>query len=109
METVKTKRKELLHFIDKRAFDAVLHLPPETYSGKYRILFEKARRKAKNEQHKLHSCKTPEEIKNFFLLSVLSPDMGNIEDGQEHFEVTIVPEIPALLNEFKKLCDHLEV
>ena len=65
--SIKDKREKLLGFIDQKAFDAILRLPPETYSGKDREAFETVRKRTLDDKRKFHAHRTPEEIKEKFL------------------------------------------
>ncbi len=106
MITKRNYRKHLLDFIDKRAFDTILALPTETYTGKDRETFMKVQKKARDEKRKFHHCKTAEEVKKTFLVKVHFNSLEEIDNGLEHFQLSI---LPRLENEFIELCKELEV
>ena len=67
MAAKKDARKELVDFIDKKAFNKILKASPDSYEGKEKETVEEVIKKTKNEQKKFHDYKSAEEIKKNFM------------------------------------------
>jgi hypothetical protein len=106
--SIKDKREKLLGFIDQKAFDAILRLPPETYSGKDREEFETVRKKTLEDKRKFHAYRTPEEIKENFLSDAsaygLKKNNGQVLQYLDHLSA-----LPEVKEEFIGLCNELGV
>jgi len=107
MATKKDARKELLKFIDTKAFDVILKTSPDKYKEKDRENFEEIRRKTENEKEKFHNdYKTAEEVKKNFLQNVHSKPAQKLDKDIERLGL---PALPQLKNDFQKLCDELGI
>jgi hypothetical protein len=103
----KDKRKELLNFIDKNAFDAVLKASPDKYSEKDRGRLEDIQRKTENEKKQFHDeYKTAEEVKKNYLSDVRSKAAAKVNKELEHLKL---PTLPEQKEEFMELCKKLGV
>jgi len=105
---VQYQREKLLGFLDLKAFDAILRLPPETYSGKDREVFETVRKKTLEDKSKFHAIRTPEEIKDKFLSSVPFDGLKKNVDRELQY-LNNLSELPQVKEEFLGLCKELGV
>jgi hypothetical protein len=101
------KCRTLLNFIDRKTFDAVLGLPPQTYTGKDKEIFISIRETVRSEKEKLHACKDPSVIKEVFLQNVCSETIKENED--DHFDFHCLSSLSEIRKEFISLCDLLQV
>jgi len=100
-------RKELINFIDKHAFDVIIHTSPDKFDGKDREKFEDIRRKTKNEQRKFHEDYTSAAaVKQNFLQNVRSRPAQKLDRELEHLGL---PTLPQLKDDFQELCRKLGV
>src|SRR4051794_124169 len=105
MSARKDTRKELVDFIDKKAFDVILHTSPDKYKGKDRDNFEDIRKKTENEKKKFHDdYKTAEEVKRNFLQDVRSKPAHKLDKDIERLGL---PTLPHLKDDFENLCYKL--
>ena len=106
MATKKDARKELINFIDKKAFNVIVKTSPDNYKGKDREAVEEVIKKTKEEQKKFHGYKSAEEVKKNFLANVRSKPAQKLDKEIEHLGL---PTLPQLKDEFEKLAEKLEV
>jgi hypothetical protein len=107
MSTAKDTRKELIDFIDKNAFDVIIHTSPDKYKGQDREDFEDVLKKTKNEKRKFHDdYKTAKDVKENFNQDVNSEPAHKLDKTIKHLEL---PTLPEIKDEFRKLCDKLGV
>lgn len=101
------KRKQLLDFIDKHAFDVVLKANPNKYSDEDKKKLEDIQRKTKNEQKQFHDdFINPEDVKKGFLSDVRSGAAKKVNDELKHLKL---PTLPDIKDDFMALCDKLSV
>jgi len=106
--SIKDKKEKLLGFIDQKAFDAILRLPPETYSGKDREEFETVRKRTLDDKRKFHACRTPEEIKEKFLSDARADGLKK-QSGKALEYLNHLSALPEVKEEFISLCKELGV
>lgn len=107
MSTAKDKRKKLLDFIDKKAFDVILKTSPDKFNGKDKEKFEEILKKTENEKNKFHeSYKTAKEVKENFLANTHSKPAQKLNKELEHLKL---PTLPEIKDEFEELCKKLDV
>ena len=106
--SVKEKREKLLGFLDQKAFDAILSLPPETYSGKDREAFETVRKRTIGDKRRFHAYRTPEEIKNKFLRNARTDGLKK-QKGENLGYLNHLSALPEVKEEFIGLCNELGV
>ena len=105
--TEEDKRKELIKFIDKKAFDVILKTSAEKYKGKEREIFEGILKKTENEKRKFHEVyKTAKDVKKNFLDNVHSKPALKLDRDLEHLGL---PTLPQLKDEFMEVCRKLEI
>lgn len=106
--TSKDKRKKLLDFIDKKAFDPVLKAKDKkSYSEKEKEKLEDIKRKTKNEKEQFHKdFKTAEEVKDNYLGNLRSSAAKKVYKELEHMGL---PTMADYKEDFLKLCEKLEV
>jgi len=103
----KDKRKELLNFIDKNAFDPILKASPNRLSEQDKGKLEDIQRKTENEKKQFHKeYKTAEEVKKNYLSDVRSKAAVKVNKELEHLNL---PTLPQLKDEFMELCKKLDV
>jgi hypothetical protein len=103
----KDKRKELLDFIDKNAFDPILKAKPNKLSEEDKGKLEDIQRKTANEKKQFHEeYKTAEEVKKNYLSDVRSKAAVKVNKELEHLDL---PTLPELKDKFMELCKKLEV
>lgn len=106
MAAKKDARKELVDFIDKKAFNKILKASPDDYDGKEKETVEEVIKKTKNEQKKFHDYKSAEEVKKNFMSNVHSKAAKKLN---KEIEQLGLPTLPQLKDEFEKLAEKLEV
>jgi len=105
---VQYQREKLLGFLDLKAFDAILRLPPETYSGKDKEAFETVRKKALDDKITFHSISTPEAIKGKFLSCVPVDGLKKNADKELQY-LNNLSALPQVKEEFLSLCKELGI
>ena len=101
------KKKQLLDFIDKKAFDVVLNANLEKYDKGDRKKLEDIQRKTKNEKDQFHNdYKNAKEVKNGFLSDVRSDAAQKLDKELRHLHL---PTLPQIKDDFMKLCDKIGV
>lgn len=101
------KRKQLLDFIDDKAFNPIIKANPNKYKEEDKKKLEDIQRKTKNEQKQFHNdYKTAKEVKNGYLSDVRSEAAKKINDELKKLKL---PTLPDLKKDFMELCDKLEV
>ncbi|WP_423147824.1 hypothetical protein [Rubrolithibacter danxiaensis] len=107
MTAEKDKRKELISFIDKKAFDVILHTSPDKFKGNDRENFEEILKKTENEKKKFHDVyKSAEEVKENFLDNTHSKPAQKLNKELEHLGL---PTLPQIKDEFVELCRKLDI
>ena len=106
MAAKKDAWKELVNFIDKKAFNKILKALPDDYDGKEKETVEEVIKKTKNEQKKFHDYKSAEEVKKNFMSNVHSKAAKKLD---KEIEQLGLPTLPQLKDEFEKLAEKLEV
>ena len=103
----KDERKELIDFIDQKAFNVILKISPDKFDGQDRENFEGILKKTKAEQHKFHDVyKTAKQVKENFLQNVHSKPAEKLNKELEYFKL---PTLPEIKDEFLELCKQLGV
>ena len=101
------KKKQLLDFIDKKAFDVVINADPHKYDKNDRKKLEDIRRKTKNEKEQFHNdYKNAKEVKEGFLSDVHSDAAQKVDKELRHLHL---PTLPEIKDDFMKLCDKIGV
>jgi hypothetical protein len=101
------KKKKLLDFIDKKAFDVVINADAKKYSKEDQKKLEDIQRKTKNEKDQFHNdYKNAREVKEGFLSDVRSDAAKKVDKELGHLNL---PTLPELKDDFLKLCDQLGV
>jgi len=98
---VQYQREKLLGFLDLKAFDAILMLPPETYSGNDKEAFETVKKRALDDKRKFHAIRTPEAIKEKFLSSAPVDGLKKNVDRELHY-LNNLSAMPQVKEELKK-------
>ncbi len=100
-------RKELLRFLDRRAFDPILHASPSDLSQAERQQLEDVKGLTRQELRRYHqNYRSAMEIRRRFL-----DDVSSRAAAKVHAELgrLRLPRLPDLKDEFLALCDLLEV
>lgn len=101
------KRKELLDFLDKKAFDPVLHASENRYDSedKKKKLGE-LKEKTEKEKDRFHkNYNSPKEIKDNFLSDLNSQAAKKVHSELKYLGL---PRLPDLKEEFLDLYEELE-
>jgi hypothetical protein len=101
--TTKDPKKQLVDFIDRKAFNVILHA--HTPAGKDSGRLQELEKKTKREQQKFHSYDSAKEVKQNFLENVRSGPAKKLDKDLEGFDLTL----PELKDEFMELCDKLDI
>ena len=105
--TTKDKRKELLDFIDKNAFDPILKAKSHKLSEEDKHKLEDIQRKTENEKKQFHEeYRTADEVKKNYLSDVRSKAAAKVNKELEHLNL---PTLPGLKDKFMELCKKLDV
>jgi hypothetical protein len=100
-------RRQLLDFINKKAFDPVIDASIEKYEGKDREQLKDIQRKTVNEKKQFENDYTSaDEVKSGFLSNVRSEHAEKVNHTLERLKL---PTLPSLKDDFMKLCDKLGV
>ena len=99
-------KKQLLDFINKKAFDPILKTKPEKFKDKDREAFEEVRRKTENEKKNFEEYGSADEIKKNYLSNVRSKAAKKVNDQLEKLGL---PTMPEHKDEFMELCNKLGV
>ncbi len=101
------ERKQLLNFINDKAFNVIIKANPNKYKDEDKNKLEDIQRKTKNEQKQFHNdYKTAKEVKEGFLSDVRSESAKKINEELTHLKL---PTLPGLKKDFIELCDKLGV
>jgi len=101
------KKKKLLDFIDKKAFDVVINADPGKYSKEDQKKLEDIQRKTKNEKDQFHNdYNNAKEVKEGFLSDVRSDAAKKVDKELRHLHL---PTLPEIKDDFMELCDKLGV
>ena len=107
MAAAKDKRKELLSFIDKKAFDVIINTSPDKFKGKDKENFVGILKKTEAEKTKFHEVyKTAEEVKANFLDNTHSNSAQKLNKELEHLKL---PTLPQIKDDFLELCKKLDI
>jgi hypothetical protein len=99
-------KKQLLDFINKKAFDPILKTKPEKFKDKEREEFEEVRRKTENEKKNFEEYGSADEIKKNYLSNVRSKAAAKVNDQLQKLGL---PTMPEHKDEFMELCNKLGV
>jgi len=102
----KDAKKELLNFIDHKAFDVILKKDAGKMDEKEKDQLEELQRKTKNEKDKFHGYGSAREIKDNFLQNVRSKPAHKLNSDLKDFKL---PTLPDLKDDFEALCEKLGV
>jgi hypothetical protein len=108
MEEEKTKRRQLLDFLDSRVFDPVLEALPEQYSSERdrRRLFE-VKRIAEKKKERFHRQElSAAQIREQYFREMFFETSGKIGRELEDLEL---PRLLELKEQFLKICQDLNV
>ncbi len=102
------KKKELVSFLNRKAFDPVLRASPDDYRTKpEKKMLEDIQRSTASEKDRYEkSYKTAGEVRSRYLddLSSTAAKKKNSELEKLH-----LPKLPDLKSDFLKLCDRIGV
>jgi len=99
-------KKQLLDFINKKAFDPILNAKADKFKGKDREDFEDVRRKTESEKKNFEEYGSADEIKKNYLSNVRSKAAAKVNDQLEKLGL---PTMPGHKDEFMELCNKLGV
>lgn len=100
-------RRQLLDFINKKAFDPILKASPDSYSEKDRDTLADLQRKTKNEKEQFEKDYTSAgKVKEGFLSDVHSDAAKKVNRELDHLHL---PTLPSIKDGFMQLCDKLGV
>jgi hypothetical protein len=101
------KRRKLVEFLDRKAFDPVLSTSVDKYSGRQREKFEDVRHSTESEKQRFHDdYRTAVDVKQNYL-----SDLNSQTARKKNAELKELglPRLPELKDEFLHLCEELEV
>jgi hypothetical protein len=100
-------RRQLLDFINKKAFDPILDASADSYQGKEREQLKDVQRKTQNEKEQFEKDYTSAgKVKKGFLSDVHSEAAKKVNSELEHLGL---PTLPSIKDQFMQLCDKLQV
>ena len=103
----KDNRKQLLDFINKKAFDPILKAKPNKFKEEEREVLEDLQRKTENEKKQFEEeYTTAEEIKKNYLSNVHSKAAAKVNDQLQKLGL---PTLPEHKDEFMELCEKLGI
>ncbi len=100
-------KKELLNFINKKAFDPIIVAKPDKFKEEDRAALEDIQRKTWNEKKQFNEeYSSAEEIKKNYLSNVRSKAAAKVNDQLEKLGL---PTLPQHKDEFMRLCEKLGI
>jgi hypothetical protein len=99
-------KKELLHFLESKAFDPILNTKPDRYSHSDREALEHVQRATQAEKERYQSYSTAEEVRQRLLEDVSSSAAEKVNRELDRLKL---PKLPDLKDEFLELCQRLGV
>ena len=101
------KKKKLLNFLDKKAFDPILNKTEGSYHTEAKKeKFRDVKRSTEKEKERFHNYNTPEDIKENFRRDLNSDPAKKVHRDLRDLDL---PTLPELKDEFYDLCEELEV
>lgn len=98
-------KKELLNFMNKKAFDPILKAKPAKYKEEERGALEDIQRKTENEKKQFaEEYSSVEEVKKNYLSNVRSKAAAKVNDELEKLGL---PTLPQHKDEFMNMCEKL--
>lgn len=101
------KKKQLVDFLDKKAFEPVLHASADRYDGKDRQTLQDVQRRTREERDRYrNNYKSAGEVKVNF-----QRDLDSEPAKKVHRELKSLglPTLNDIRGEFEQLCDKLQV
>jgi hypothetical protein len=107
MDKHDAKWKQLVFFLDKKAFDPILNLNEGEFSDRYRHKFRDVQKSTENEKRRFHQeYDTAEDVKKNYLID-LNSKTAQKKNAELH-ELGL-PQLPQFRDEFLELCKKLGV
>ena len=101
------KKKKLIDFLNKKAFDPVLEKEKDDFSSdKKRQKLEDVQRSTKSEKERFKNYKDAQEVRENFLSDLNSEPAKKVHRKLKDLDL---PVLPDLKEEFLQLCDDLDV
>lgn len=101
------KEKELLDFLDRKAFDPILKRSKDYYdTDDKKKKFEHVKESTEKEKERFHNYKSPEEIKLNFRRDLHSEPAKKVHSELKYLGL---PRLPDIQDEFFELCEELKV
>lgn len=99
------KRKNLIAFLDRNAFDPILSQSADRFSGHDREMFEDVRRSTESEKRRFHdNYLTAKDVRDNYLSDLNS---RAAQKKNHELEELGLPRLPQFRDEFMDLCDKL--
>ncbi len=103
----KDKKERLVHFLDEKAFDPILHKSADEFSGKEKEKFQDVKKSTESEKERFHNdYRTAKDVKENYLSDLHSSTAKKKNDELEDLGL---PRLPQFRDEFMRLCDDLDV
>lgn len=101
------QKKELLNFLDRKAFDPILRKSADEYdSDAKKKKFEHVKKSTEKEKERFHNYNTAHDIKVNFRRDLNSEPAKKVHSELKYLDL---PRLPELQDEFYQLCDELGV
>lgn len=103
-----SKMKQLLEFLDSKAFDPILNKNESDFKSKnQKQKFQHVRRSTKNEKERFHTrYHSAEEIKRNYFDDLTSSAAKKVDPEIESLGL---PSLPQFRDEFIQLCNKLDI
>jgi hypothetical protein len=103
----KEKKERLVRFLDSHAFDPILKMSAERFTGEQRSKFEDVRRSTEAEKKRFHErYRSAGEVKQNYLSDLTS---HTAKKKNEELEELGLPRLPQFKEQFLKLCEELQL
>ena len=100
------RKKELLDFLDRRAFDPVIRTKENNFSGKNRAAAKHAKTATMKEKDRFHHYGSAEEVVVNFKRDLHSKAAKRVNKELESLHL---PQLSDVQDEFYRLCERLKV
>ncbi len=101
------KRRRLLQFLDKKAFEPILRRSADDYPGEKKKRFEDVKRSTESERERFHrKYRSAAEVKENYLSDLNSK---TAKKKNAELEDLGLPRLPEFREEFLDLCNELQV
>jgi hypothetical protein len=94
-EDTMASKQDLLHFLDRRVFDPILHASPNHYGEADQKKLTDVQDRTRSEKERFHHYRDAQEITENYKRDLHSPAAKRVNDELEHLELPTLPSVKA--------------